>query len=208
MTTQELIFRKVKRAPAGKLFFVSDLGEYNSAYVSKILSLMTSYGDLERLAKGVYYKPIVTSYGTVYPTAEKIVKAIAKRENAKILPTGETALHALGFSTQVPTKPVYLTTGTQRVVKVGTKTITLRRRAPSNLRYKSRLMPVLILALKAKGRDNIGANDIERIRVLWECSDEKEAVMKDLPNAPVWIKMILKPVFKSNNHESVAREER
>lgn len=125
-----------------------------------ILTPSPTYEHQRLMDKGIYYKPIVTSYGTVYPTVDKIVKAIAKRENAKILPTGETALHALGFSTQVPTKPVYLTTGTQHVVKIGTKTITLRRCAPSNLRYKSRLMPVLILVLKAKERDNIGANDI------------------------------------------------
>lgn len=205
MTIQEQIDVRVKMAVPGTLFFVNDFCEFDNAYVSKILSLMASYNVLERLAKGIYYKPIVTEYGNVYPSAEKIVRAIAEHEHTEILPTGESALNALGLSTQVPMKPVYLTTGSPRVITVGRKQIRLKRRTPRMYAYKSKLMPILELALKAKGQSNIGVADINRIRELLRDSQEKDLVYGDLGNAPVWIRKIVKQLLKDLNYEFVAK---
>ncbi|WP_308747266.1 DUF6088 family protein [uncultured Bacteroides sp.] len=205
MTIQEQIDARVKAADSGTLFFVNDFCEFDNAYVSKILSLMASYNILERLAKGIYYKPIVTEYGNVYPSAEKIVHAIAEHEHAEILPTGELALNVLGLSTQVPMKPVYLTTGSPRVIVVGRKQIRLKRRTPRMYAYKSKLMPLLELAMKAKGQSNISEGDINRIRELLRDSQEKYLVYGDLGNAPVWIRKIVKQLFKDLNYEFVAK---
>ena len=205
MTIQEQIDARVKAADSGTLFFVNDFCEFDNAYVSKILSLMASYNILERLAKGIYYKPIVTEYGNVYPSAEKIVHAIAEHEHAEILPTGELALNVLGLSTQVPMKPVYLTTGSPRVIVVGRKQIRLKRRTPRMYAYKSKLMPLLELAMKAKGQSNISKGDINRIRKLLRDSQEKDLVYGDLGNAPVWIRKIVKQLFKDLNYEFVAK---
>ncbi|MEG1660839.1 MAG: DUF6088 family protein [Bacteroides sp.] len=205
MTVQEQIDIRVKTAEPGTLFFVNDFSEYDNAYVSKILSLLASYNVLERLAKGIYYKPIVTEYGNVYPSAEKIVRAIAEHEHTEILPTGESALNALGLSTQVPMKSVYLTTGSQRVITVGRKQIRLKRRTPRMYAYKSKLMPILELALKAKGQSNISEADINRIRELLRDSQEKDLVYGDLGNAPIWIKKRVKQLFKDLNYEFVAK---
>lgn len=205
MTIQEQIDARVKAADSGTLFFVNDFCEFDNAYVSKILSLMASYNILERLAKGIYYKPIVTEYGNVYPSAEKIVHAIAEHEHAEILPTGELALNVLGLSTQVPMKPVYLTTGSPRVIVVGRKQIRLKRRTPRMYAYKSKLMPLLELAMKAKGQSNISEGDINRIRKLLRDSQEKDLVYGDLGNAPVWIRKIVKQLFKDLNYEFVAK---
>lgn len=205
MTVQEQIDIKVKVAEPGTLFFVNDFSEYDNVYVSKILSLMVSYNILERLAKGIYYKPIVTEYGNVYPSAEKIVRAIAEHEHAEILPTGESALNSLGLSTQVPMKPVYLTTGSPRVITVGRKQIRLKRRTPRMYAYKSKLMPILELALKTRGQKNISEEDISRIRELLRNSQEKELVYDDLSNAPVWIRKTVKQLFGELNYEFVAK---
>lgn len=205
MTVQEQIDTRVKTADPGTLFFVNDFCEFDNVYVSKILSLMVSYNILERLAKGIYYKPIVTEYGNVYPSAEKIVRAIAEHEHAEILPTGELALNALGLSTQIPMKPVYLTTGSPRVIVVGRKQIRLKRRTPRMYAYKSKLMPLLELAMKAKGHSNISEADISRIRELLRDSQEIELVYGDLGNAPVWIRKILKQLFKDFDYEFVAK---
>lgn len=200
MTIQGQIEAQVKAASPGTLFFVSDFNEFDNEYTSKLLSLMASFNVLERLAKGIYYKPIVTEYGNVYPSAEAIVKAIAEHEHAEIQPTGEAALNALGMSTQVPMKPVYLTTGSPRVLNIGRKQIRLKRRAPRMYAYKSRLMPILELALKARGRENITEDDINRVREIFRDSKEKELVYEDLGNAPVWIRKIVKRIFKEENY--------
>ncbi len=196
MTIQQAIYTKVKKAPPGKIFFVSDFKDYDNEYVSKLLSLSVNFNVLERLARGIYYKPIITSYGKVYPTTEEIIKSIERRDKIKIFPTGEAALNALGFSTQVPMNLVYITTGSPRTISVGNKTIHLKHRIPSNYTFKSRLMPLLVLALKAKGRNNIYEEDFDNIRKLVRKSTEIELIRKDISNTPVWIKSIMKQILK------------
>lgn len=71
--------------------------------------------------------------------------------------------------------------------------------------YKSKLMPLLELAMKAKGHSNIGEADISRIRELLRESQEIELVYGDLGNAPVWIRKILKQLFKDFDYEFVAK---
>ncbi len=187
MSIQEQIKHRIDEAEPGKVFFVNDFAEFDNEYVSKLLSTMKDFGVLERLAKGIYYKPIITDYGSVYPSAEKVVRLIAEHENAEILPTGEYALNALGLSTQVPMKAVFLTTGSPRTLTIGDKKIRLKHRSPSAYSYKSQLMPLLVLALKAKGQSNITSADTNRIERLISDSTEKQQIKTDLATAPVWV---------------------
>lgn len=200
MTIQEQIKQRIDKAKPGTLFFVNDFAEFDNEYVSKLLSTMNDFNVLERLAKGIYYKPIATKYGNVYPSAEKIVKSIAEHENAKILPTGEYALNALGLSTQVPMNAVYLTTGSPRTITIGNKKIRLKHRAPSAYSYKSQLMPLLVLALRAKGKDNITSSDTNRIEKIISDSTEKQLIKTDLMIAPVWIRKYIKPIIEKHEH--------
>ena len=203
MTIQEQIKQRIDGARPGTVFFVNDFAEFDNEYVSKILSLLKDFGVLERLAKGIYYKPIITQYGNVYPSAEKIVRLIAEHENAKILPTGEYALNALGFSTQIPMKAVYLTNGSPRTINIGNKKIRLKHRAPSSYSYKSQLMPLLVLALKAKGKSNITPKDIDKIEEIVSNSAERQQIKEDLSVTPVWIRKYIKPIIEK--YEYMAR---
>ena len=203
MTVQEQIKQRINGARPGTVFFVNDFAEFDNEYVSKILSLLKDFGVLERLAKGIYYKPIITQYGNVYPSAEKIVRLIAEHENAEILPTGEYALNALGFSTQIPMKAVYLTNGSPRTINIGNKKIRLKHRAPSSYSYKSQLMPLLVLALKAKGKSNITPKDIDRIEEIVSNSAERQQIKEDLSVTPVWIRKYIKPIIEK--YEYMAR---
>jgi hypothetical protein len=200
MTIQEQIKQRIDGARPGTVFFVNDFAEFDNEYVSKILSLLKDFGVLERLAKGIYYKPIITQYGNVYPSAEKIVRLIAEHENAEILPTGEYALNALGFSTQIPMKAVYLTNGSPRTINIGNKKIRLKHRAPSSYSYKSQLMPLLVLALKAKGKSNITPKDIDRIEEIVSNSAERQQIKEDLSVTPVWIRKYIKPIIEKYEH--------
>lgn len=203
MTIQEQIKQRIDGARPGTVFFVNDFADFDNEYVSKILSLLKDFGVLERLAKGIYYKPIITQYGNVYPSAEKIVRLIAEHENAEILPTGEYALNALGFSTQIPMKAVYLTNGSPRTINIGNKKIRLKHRAPSSYSYKSQLMPLLVLALKAKGKSNITPKDIDRLEEIVSNSAERQQIKEDLSVTPVWIRKYIKPIIEK--YEYMAR---
>jgi len=57
--------------------------------------------------------------GILYPPIDEIAKAIAKRDKARIIPTGIQALNLRGLSTQVPMEVIYLTDGAQRNITIG-----------------------------------------------------------------------------------------
>ena len=55
---------------------------------------------LERVVAGMYVRPEIDPYiGKVPPNIGAIAEAIAKRDGARIVPTGVYALNRLGLST-------------------------------------------------------------------------------------------------------------
>ncbi len=52
-----------------------------------------------------------TQFDILYSTLDQIAQKIAERDREQIMPTGDTALNILGFSTQVPMNAVFITNG-------------------------------------------------------------------------------------------------
>lgn len=127
----------------------------------------------------------------VYPPVNDIVRAIAVRDKAKILPTGNTAMNQLGLSEQVPMNLEYITSGSAREIKLGKRTIKLRRSVPKNFEYKGELVPVLVLAMKAIGKGNLTNEHLGIIRKLIEENPEEKTWQSDLQLAPAWIRKTL-----------------
>src|SRR5690554_6027884 len=104
------VLEKIKKARGGSLFFAEDFLRFGSSKaVAKALERLVEKEEISRVARGIYARlekdPVL---GPVKPGAEAIAKAIAKRDKARIIPTGTLALNALGLSTQVPMNIVYL----------------------------------------------------------------------------------------------------
>lgn len=70
-------------------------------YVTKLLVQFEKKGLISRIAKEVYVKAKKTRFELLYPTDYELVNEIAKRDKAKVIPTGATAAIRLGFTTQV-----------------------------------------------------------------------------------------------------------
>src|SRR5690606_33784625 len=108
----------------GSVFFTVDFIRFGTAKsVGKTLERLARKGEILRIARGIYTRPekSKTLGITLTPSAETIVKAIARRDSARIVPTGSHALHMLGLSTQVPMNAVYLTDGAARKIVIGKK---------------------------------------------------------------------------------------
>ena len=123
----------ISRAKFGAVFFVSSFPKYDVEYVTKLLAQFCKEGLITRISKGVYVKVKKTRFGILYPSADELVIQIAKRDKAKVIPTGATAENQLGFSTQVPLNTNYLTTCSTRKLLIGNRTITLKHGAPKIL---------------------------------------------------------------------------
>lgn len=187
--------KRIEALPEDSVLFRSDFPEYHSEFVGETLAELTQEGLLVKLAQGIYAKPRWSRYGVVLPSVDIIVQAIAARDNAEVLPSGMTALNVLGLSTQVPMKYSYLTTGSERTIKLKNQEIRLKRGVPKNFCYKTKLIALLVQALKALKQQNVGQEEIQVIRSLISKEPDRIALAKDVDMMPNWMKRIVKPML-------------
>ena len=186
---------RIEALPEDTVLFRSDFPEYHSEFVGGTLAGLTQEGLLVKLAQGIYAKPRRSRFGFVVPSVDKIAQAIAARDNAEVLPSGMTALNVLGLSTQVPMKYSYLTTGSERTIKLENQEIRLKRGVPKNFCYKTKLIALLVQALKALKQQNVGQEEIQTIRSLISKEPDKTTLAKDVDMMPIWMKRIVKPML-------------
>ena len=113
----------------------------------------------------------------------------------RLMPSGMTALNALGLSTQVPMNYTYLTTGSERTVNLSNRKVVLKRGVPKNFCYGTRLISLLVQALKALKKENVGDSELKVIRQLMSKEIDKETLVKDVDMMPAWMKRIIKPML-------------
>jgi hypothetical protein len=123
----ESILKHAAALPEGEPIYAKQLlalGE--RAAIDQALSRLAKSGTLLRVGRGTYVRPIQGRFGARAPQAEKVVAAIAEAEGEIIAPHGAAAANALGLTTQVPTKSVYLTSGRSRTLRLGLQKIELQ----------------------------------------------------------------------------------
>jgi len=197
------ILTKIKKAKRGALFFSDNFSSFGSVEtVRRTLNRLVEKGEIDRVAPGIFVRPQFDKIiGKITPKIEDIADAIARRDRAKIVPTGAYSLNRLGLSTQVPMKIIYLTDGSARKIKVGNYTISFIRTSPKNVAAIGKISRLAIQALKSIGKENVSPKEIEQIQdVLLK---EKKAYLEhDLRIAPAWIKEIIRySLEKLRNNE-------
>ena len=114
-----------------------------------------------------------------------------------MIPTGAYALNALGLSTQVPAKAVFLTDGTARVVKVGKRaTVKFKRTVAKNLSYKGKISLLAISAFKEIGKEKASAEQLQKIKEALQ-QEKRENIIHDAALAPVWISSIILKIIEN-----------
>ncbi len=196
------IIEKIKDVDKGEIFFAENFLDFGSAKaVAKALERLTEKGEISRVARGMYALLNTHEiFGVLQPTTEEIAKAIAKRDKARIIPTGVLALNVLGLSTQVPLNIVYLTDGSARTIKIGKRTIKFKKTSPKNLAAVGNISSLVIQALKEIGKDHVTEHEIKII--LNQLSKEEPDHLKhDIKLAPEWIRVILRKALNKSVNE-------
>lgn len=200
ISIEDKIMKMIRDEGQGYIFFPNDfieLGE--SKTIGKALERLTEKEKILRLARGIYCYPKqdeVMGLGVLYPSIEEIADSIARRDKARIVPTGIHALNKLGLSTQIPMNFVYLTDGTRRKVNLGNgKSIQFKFTSPKNLAFTNKLAMLVTFALKELGQDRITEQQTVQLgKILRKESIEK--VMADAPLMPAWIRTIVKNAYE------------
>ena len=184
----DTIIRRIRAKRRGWVFTPKDFLDLASrGAVDNILSRLTKGGLIRRVDKGIYDFPKHHSQiGLLSPTTDAIAKAIVKKTGDILFPSGALAANLLGFSTQIPAKPVYLTNGISRIKKVNNKDIIIKHaRIPliNNISFTSNLA---LQALSYIGKDNI---DDHIIKICAKKLSKKDidSLNKASPLVPAWM---------------------
>jgi hypothetical protein len=194
------LVNQLKRKSKGELLFAEDFIAFaDTKRINKALERLHNHGYLMRVATGIYTRtnedPI---FGKVKPTAEQVVKAIAKRDKARIVPTGAQALYQLGLSNQVPINVVYYTDASARSIQIGNRKITFKKGAARNVAYKGKISTLAIQALKTIGKDQVKSEELQLIHRRLQEEDPK-LLQHDCRLAPAWIRKILQTEPMTND---------
>ncbi len=200
-TVIKKLTEKISKMPKGKIIFIKDFTSLGSdEVIRQSLKRLSEQKKIIRLAHGIYYRPKEDELlGIIYPSTEQIAEAIAKRDKARIIPTGSFALYKLGLSTQIPLNVVFLTDGSPRKIEIGKQKITFKKTSPKNLAVNHRLSNLIIEGLRELGPGNITLTTKQKLKSIIEKSGEVELVKKKILYAPVWIQKIVLQIININN---------
>lgn len=198
-TIEIQVLNAIKQAQRGTIFFVeSFLFAGNAKAVNKALERLVAKGEIIRVAQGIYIRPKQSALlGNITPSVEEIAEAIARRDKARIVPTGIFALNALGLSTQVPLNAVYLTDGAARKIQIGKRSILFKKTSPKNLAAIGNISKLVIQALKSIGKDKVEPNEEKQILFLLK-KEKRKNLEQDIALAPEWIRKIMRKALKRN----------
>ena len=128
------------------------------AAVDQALSRLARKRELIRICQGVYVRPIQTRFGPRPPAADKVLASLSALWGETIVPCGGMAANALGLTTQVPVRQVYLTSGPNRKLKLGGLAVELRHAPRWQLVVPHRPAGDAIRALAWLGPEEIEEN--------------------------------------------------
>ena len=155
------------------------------AAVDQTLSRLAARGELIRAGRGIYLRPVQTRFGLRSPSAEQAIEALAVQRGETIVPSGVAAANALGLTTQVPVKSIYLTSGRSRVLNLGRQAVELRHAPRWQLTLGNKVSGQVVRALAWLGPEETpGALHILRSKLT---DTARAELVSAAPQFPTWL---------------------
>jgi hypothetical protein len=164
MTVTERIRKQVEQLPEGQPFKAAEMLRFGSrAAVDQALSrLSKTHNGIVRVTRGVYVRPKINKYvGLVLPEPQKVAEVIT---HSKIEVHGAEAARHFQLTTQVPTQPIYYTSGPSRTFRMGKLKIVLRHVSERKLELAGQEAGLALNALSYLGKENVTPSVIEKIK--------------------------------------------
>ena len=182
----EQIMSRAEALPEGGLLFPNALLHLGSRVaVDQALSRLARSGSLLRICQGVYAPPVETRFGQRPPSVEKVIASLSELWGETIVSSGGASANALGLTTQMQVRPVYLTSGAGRTLHFGGQNVYLRHAPRWQLAAPNRLAGAAIRALAWLGPQEVEEN-LEAIKRMIPTPDLDELANVP-PRMPSWI---------------------
>jgi len=148
----EAILSAARALPEGGLISPKEFLHLASrAAVDQSLARLAREGQLLRVGRGAYALPVAGRFGSRPPSTEAVVEAIQSTHGEVVVPNGAAEANALGMTTQVPTREIFLTSGPTRTLRLGNRIVELKHGSPWQLALGKRPAGKAIRALSWLG---------------------------------------------------------
>lgn len=186
--TGQLIRKRIEQVPVGEPFTPAALLECGTrASVDQTLSRLAKSGVIERVARGVFVRPEISRFvGKVMPEPLKVAETVARASGSVIQVHGAEAARRFELSTQVPTQPVFYTSGRSRLIRMGAMVIRLQHVSSRKLALAGRPAGLALTALWYLGKEAVTPNVIAKIRGKLSAG-EFEALKSATSAMPAWM---------------------
>ncbi len=175
----------------GRVFVPRDLlqklrtGERGAVDVA--LHRLVAEGAIRRLRHGLFDSPKVHQrLGPLTPSIDDLAQAIARSSGQRALASDATAANQLGVSNQVPARPVFLTDGPTRDLRVGPQVVRFRHVAPSRMAGNNSRAGLVVRALRFLGKDGIHIRHVNHLHGQLDPADRR-ALQRIRHDAPAWM---------------------
>jgi Family of unknown function (DUF6088) len=197
-TIQDDILDRIRGQGRGKVFTPKDfldLGSRDAADQS--LSRLVKGGEIQRLGRGLYHYPRMNErLGIpIGPDLDEIAEALARQTGSRVVPSGAVAANRLGLSTQVPAKPVYLTDGRTREVRIGSTLFQLRHAAPKEFPVGCRTSAMVFQALRHLGQVAVDHQVVAQLRRALS-AEQLQELLRDARYTTDWIASVVRQVVR------------
>jgi hypothetical protein len=182
-----------------------DLGSRDA--IDQTLSRMTGARDIRRITRGLYDlpRPNTLTGKPTNPDPRRVIDALARRDQARMLVDGLTAANDLGLTDAVPAKIAVHTDARLRPIKLGAQTITFKLTAPSRLHWAGRPGMRVVQALQwLRGTLDSDHDQIaRRLAAIFDDPDHGAIIAADLreglTSLPDWMQNFLRPLLAKPN---------
>ena len=176
-----------------------DLGTRSA--VDQALSRLVRDGAIRRVRRGLYQIPRVSKLlkQPVVPSPDELVRAWARNNGLRVIPSGAYSANLLGLSTQVPSKVVYYTNGRTQTLKLGPYTVRLLNRGPKTMDVRGQVAPLVIQALRHVGRNEVTPQVVHRLRSALSPAHKAE-LRRNLHHTPAWMKPVINEIAGEEEH--------
>lgn len=184
----QLIRRRIESLPNGEPFTPSAFLECGTrTSIDQVLTRLTKAKVIERVSRGIYVRPEVNRFvGKVMPEPMQVAQTVAKSSGALIQVHGAEAALRLELTTQVPTQPIYITSGPSRRMQVGSMEIRLQHVSRRKLALAGRPAGLALSAMWYLGKTEVTPALVEKIRNKLG-SSEFEALKTVTSSMPAWM---------------------
>lgn len=183
----------------------ADLG--GRAAIDKTLQRLATAEELRRIDRGLYDQPRknkLTGRPTV-PDYRAVIRAVARRDQVRIVVDGMTAANDLGLTTAVPARIEVLADARLKPIKLGNQEIHFKFAAPSRLYWADR--PAMRVVQALHWMQDMLAQNSERQRVqaalrrLFADPQHGQAIRDDLRAGlsalPIWMQEFVRGLLAS-----------